>query len=72
MRYEGIKVGRTERVIECDDLGRMEYIDGTPIGDIDEEEIQQCAIALSRHMRNEGYINSQDISMIDDREAYKA
>ena len=72
MRYEGIKVGLAKIVIECDDQGRMEYIDGTPIGDINEEEIQQCAIALSRHMRNQGYINSQDISMIDDREAYKS
>lgn len=62
MKYEGIKVGRTERVIQCDErTGDMEYIDGTPVSDLDEEEIQECAIALDKHLKNESYVNSQDL-----------
>lgn len=67
-----IKVGRNEREIICDDHGRIEYIDGCPICDIDEEEISACAIALARHQLNEGYVNSQDLSGLPDKAAYRA
>lgn len=71
MRYE-IQVGRDWRVIETNDLGQIEYIDGTPVCDIDEHEIATCAKALAEHQINDRYVNSQDLSMISDREADRA
>lgn len=71
MKYE-VKVGRDWRVIQTNDLGQIEYIDGTPICDIDQDEIATCAKALAEKLINDRYVNSQDLSGIPDREAYRA
>lgn len=70
MRYE-IIVGRDWRVIQCDDNGVIEYIDGSPVSDIDEYDTATCTKALARHLIDEGYNNSQDLAGMPDKEAYK-
>lgn len=67
-----IKVGRDNRVIETNDLGQIEFIDSTPVCEIEQEVIDKCYKALSEHEINDRYVNSQDLSMISDREADRA
>ncbi len=67
-----IKVGRINRVIETNESGQIERIDETHISDIEDSDIKECALALSRHEENEGYVNSQDLSGLSDREADRA
>ena len=70
MTYE-VKVGRTNRVIETNESGQIERIDETHVSDIEWSDVKECAFALSEHLINEGYLNSQDLAGLDDREALR-